>query len=113
MEPFLDGGLFELLIAIGVGYTFNFIFKRKYLLILYSLISIIVPVLLLFAKMSEVFIWLVGICIFNAVFLIFLLWKQRLSEPGKSLIETDKYVGMYIQGRQIVKRMFKIKARTN
>ena len=30
MEPFLDGGLFEVLIAVLIGYSLNFIFLKKY-----------------------------------------------------------------------------------
>lgn len=94
MEPFIDGGLFELFIAIGVGYSLNFIFKRKYLLILYSFASIMAPILLLFTKESEIFLWLVGISIFNTILLITLLWRQRFTEPNKPLIQTDKYINM-------------------
>ena len=48
MEPFFDGELFELLIAIGIGSSLNFVFKKKYLLVIYSIISVSAPILLFF-----------------------------------------------------------------
>jgi len=92
MEPFFDGGLFELIILVAAGYVVNFIFLKKYLLIFFSLVALVAPVLLLFVKTGEVFYWLVSMCIFNALFLVVLLWKQRLSNPNQSLFEVKKYV---------------------
>jgi hypothetical protein len=106
MEPFFDGGLFELFIAIGVGYSLNFIFKRKYLLVIYSIISIATPILLLFTNKSEMFIWLVSISIFNSTLLIIFLWKQRLSNPNKSLFETEKLLEKFFLKRKL-KHSFK------
>ena len=112
MEPFFDGGLFELLIAIGVGYSLNFIFKRKYLLFIYSIISIVAPIFLLFARKSEMFIWLVSINIFNSIILIIFLWRQRLSTPNKSLFETDKLLEKFFLIRKL-KHSFKYSSLTN
>ena len=109
MEPFFDGGLFELLIAIAIGSSLNFIFKRKYLLVIYSCVAIASPLLLLFTKKSEIFLWLVGISIFNTVLLITLLWKQKMTEPSKPLIETSKYLEMYLKRKAELKRILKIK----
>lgn len=95
MEPFFDGGLFELLIAIGIGYALNFIFLKKYLLVFFSIVSIAAPALLFFVNSREIFYWLVGACIFNTIFLITLLWKQRITEPDKSLFEVKKYLEKY------------------
>ena len=97
MEPFLDGGLFEVLIAVLIGYSLNFIFLKKYLLVIFSLVSIVAPVLLFFIHAKEIFYWLVSICIFNTVFLITLLWKQRITEPGKSLFDVKRYVDRYFK----------------
>lgn len=104
MEPFFDGGLFELLIAIGIGSSLNFIFKRKYLLILYSIASVGATILLLFTKMNEIHQWLAGISIFNAILLVTLLWKQKLTEPNKSLIDTDKYIDLYLKRKEEIKK---------
>lgn len=101
MEPFIDGGLFELFIAIGVGYSLNFIFKRKYLLVIYSIMSIAAPIILLFTNKSELFLWLVSINIFNSTILIIFLWKQQLSNPNKSLFETDKLLEIFFQKRKL------------
>jgi hypothetical protein len=97
MEPFLDGGLFEVMVAVLIGYSLNFIFLKKYLLVIFSVVSIIAPVLLFFIHAKEIFYWLVSICIFNTVFLITLLWKQRITEPGKSLFDVKKYVDRYFK----------------
>lgn len=101
MEPFIDGGLFELFIAIRVGYSLNFIFKRKYLLVIYSIMSIAAPIILLFTNKSELFLWLVSINIFNSTILIIFLWKQQLSNPNKSLFETDKLLEIFFQKRKL------------
>lgn len=95
MEPFFDGGLFEVLIAIGIGYSLNFIIRRKLLLLLYSGISIIAPCVLLFMKISEIYYWAVGICIFNSILLVVLFWKHKINDPEKPLFETEKYIDIF------------------
>lgn len=95
MEPFFDGGLIELLIAIGIGYTLNFIFLKKYLLVFFSIVSIVAPVLLFYVNQGEIYYLLVGVCIFNTIFLNTLLWKQRLTEPDKPLFDLKKYLEQY------------------
>jgi hypothetical protein len=108
MEPFFDGGLFELLIAIGIGSSLNFIFKRKYLLIIYSVASIMATMFLLFTKKGEIYQWLVAVNAFNTILLIALLWKQKLTEPNKSLIDTDKYIDLYLKRKEEIKRILNI-----
>jgi hypothetical protein len=108
MEPFFDGGLFELLVAIGIGSSLNFIFKRKYLLMLYSIASIMATILLFFTTIGEIHQWLIGVNSFNSILLIALLWKQKLSEPNKSLIDTDKYIDLYVKRKAEIKRILRI-----
>ena len=90
MEPFIDGGLFELLFALGLIYMINYVFLKKYLLIFFSIVSIIAPVMLFFLKKSELFSFIAGLCIFNGVLLVLLLWKQRQTSPGKPLFDAGK-----------------------
>ena len=97
MEPFIDGGLFELLIAIAFGYMINFIFLRKYLLIIFSAISIICPILLLFFKHGEFYYYMVALTIFNSMFLIVLLWQSRLKSPDKVLFDIEKFKSQFLK----------------
>ena len=90
MEIFVDGGLFELIIAMALGYTINYIFLRKYLLIAFSVISIISPIALLFIRTGELYSWLAAICILNSGLLIILLWRHRLKFPNHPLFNVDK-----------------------
>jgi hypothetical protein len=78
MEIFLDGGLFEIIIAMVFGYAINYIFLKKYLLIIFSGIVILSPVALMFLKTGEMYNWLVTISISNALLLVVLLWKERI-----------------------------------
>ncbi len=91
MEIFVDGGLFEILLAVAVGYTVNFIFQDKYLLVIFSCIAIVAPVALIFLNSGELRYWIIGICVMNAVLLVVLLWKQRLTSPGTPLLNMEKF----------------------
>jgi hypothetical protein len=85
MEIFIDGGLFELLIATIVGYVINFIFLRKYLLIIYSAVSVIAPVLIIFLKKGDLFYFLSSLSILNSILLVILLWTKRTKYPNEPL----------------------------
>jgi Ca2+/Na+ antiporter len=89
METFLDGGLFELLIAIGFAYFLNFIYLKKFLLIIFSALVIAAPISLFFIKKNEFYFWLVAMCLFNAVLLIVLLWKEKKRNPGETLFNVE------------------------
>ena len=89
MEIFVDGGLFELFIAAAFGYAINFIFLRKYLLIIYSAIAIMSPIFLYFFNNGEIHNWIAGICIINAILLVTMLWKYRFDFPGKPLVDLE------------------------
>jgi hypothetical protein len=91
MEIFVDGGLFELLIALSLGYLINVIYLRKYLLVMYSAVVIAAPVLLLFLPRNDIFYILVAIAVLNAVLLVVLLWRQRMHEPGKPLFNINEW----------------------
>jgi len=90
MEPFIDGGLFELLIALAFVYMVNYIFLKKYLLFFFSTVSIISPLLLIFLNKGELYFCIVGLCIFNSILLVVLLWKQRRIIPHKPLFDVKK-----------------------
>ena len=89
MEVFVDGGLFELLLAVVLGYTINFIFLKKYLLVIFSGISIMTPVALIFFNTGEVHYWLISICILNGILLVALLWRQRHQYPNRALFDVE------------------------
>lgn len=91
MEVFVDGGLFELILAVAFGYAVNFIFLKKYLLIIFSAISLLAPVALFFINSGELRYWIISICLINSILLIFLLWKQRLDFPGRPVINIEKF----------------------
>jgi hypothetical protein len=60
MEIFVDGGLFELLITLSLGYLINVIYLKKYLLLLFSCVSIGAPIGLLFLHKGGALYLLVG-----------------------------------------------------
>ena len=95
MEIFLDGGLFELLVAVGFGYAINFIFMKKYLLIIFSCIVIGAPVSLIFFNSGEIRFWIIGACCINAMLLVILLWKHRLENTNKQLFNLNKAKNIY------------------
>ena len=90
MEIFIDGGLFELIIAIAFGYAINFIFLKKYLLFIFSAIAILAPIALFFFNTGEPRNWIIGVCIINAILLVTLLWKHRFDFPNRPLLDTEK-----------------------
>jgi hypothetical protein len=92
METFLDGGLFELLLAIFFAFSLNFIFLKKYLLIAFSILVIAAPTILFFINKHGIYYWLVSLCSFNSIFLVVLLWKEKRKNPQTPLfnIETMK-----------------------
>jgi hypothetical protein len=98
MEIFFDAGLFEFLIAVSLGYVINFIFMRKYLLIIFSVFAVAAPVLFFFFNKGEAFYFLVSFCILNSLFLVFLLWKTYFLLPNEPLIDI----------KQIKKRFYTI-----
>jgi hypothetical protein len=91
MEIFVDGGLFELLIALSLGYLINVIYLKKYLLLLFSCVSIGAPIGLLFLHKGGAFYLLAAISTVNAILLVVLLWRQRAGNPDKPLFNLDNW----------------------
>jgi hypothetical protein len=89
METFLDGGLFEILIAMVFAISLNFIFLKKYLLVIFSLGTVSYPIVLFFINRDELYYWLVALCVFNSVFLVVLLWKKKMEKPNEPLFDID------------------------
>lgn len=89
METFLDGGLFELLIAILFASFLNIIFLKKHLLIIFSILVIVSPVVLLFINKNELYYWIVSICFFNSCLLTILLWKEKKKHPKEALFNVE------------------------
>lgn len=90
MEIFVDGGLFELFLAIVFAYSLNYIFLKKYLLLLYSVCALAAPIALIFINRSELYFVIIGLCLFNSIVLVVLLWKARLQFPGKPLFDLEE-----------------------
>lgn len=103
MEIFVDGGLFELLIAAVLGYMINYIFLKKYLLILFSVISVAAPVLLLFTGKGDLFYFLIALTLINSILLVILLWTERKRHPFEPLFKIER-------PKKIVSKFFKKKS---
>ena len=106
METFLDGGLFELLLALGFACFINFIYLKKLLLIIFSVLVIAAPIILFFIKKNELHQWVVALCTFNAVLLIVLLWKEKKRNPGESLFNVEGMKGKLEEVRKRVVGFF-------
>ena len=91
MEIFVDGGLFELLIALSLGYLINVIYLRKYLLFVYSCVAVAAPILLFFLARNDAFYILAAITVLNSILLVVLLWRQRIEMPGKPLFNLQDW----------------------
>ncbi len=100
METFLDGGLFELMIAILFASMLNIIFLKKYLLIVFSILVVSCPVVLLFINKSELYYWIVSICFFNSCLLIILLWKEKKKHPKDALFNVESMKGKLVEVRK-------------
>jgi hypothetical protein len=90
MEPFFDGGLFELLLFAAFAVCMNFIFLKRYLLVLFSLSVMASPVALFFVRRSELYYWLVALCVLNSCLLVALLWKEKQAHPQQPLFDTSR-----------------------
>jgi hypothetical protein len=108
METFLDGGLFEILIAISFAIFLNFIFLRKYLLILFSLLIIACPLLLFFVKRNEIYYWLVGFCFLNAILLVVLLWKEKRKNAAGPLFDVQSMKNKFAEIGNNLRTFFKL-----
>jgi uncharacterized membrane protein YqjE len=106
MEPFFDGGLLELLFAIGFAILMNFIFLKKYLLIFFSLLIISVPVTLYFIQGNKIYGWMVTLSLFNAILLVVLIWKQKKEKPEEPLFETALMRGKLTGLRNKINHVF-------
>ena len=87
MELFFDGGLFEIILALGFAGILNFIFRKKILLIIFSVLIVAAPVFLFITRQGEVYYWIVSLCVFNSLLLVVLLWKQKRSDANGELFK--------------------------
>jgi hypothetical protein len=101
METFLDGGLFEIIIAVAFGYAINFIFLKKYLLVIFSGISILSPAALIFIKSGELYYCLLSFCLINAILLVVLLWKERLWGKSQKLFDIEKFKSKFFNKKAL------------
>ena len=88
MEIFVDGGLFEIIGLLLFASLTNYIFSKKYLLIIFSVIAVTAPILLLFVRDTEVFYWVIGVLMFNSILFVSLLWKVWRGASDKKLFDT-------------------------
>ena len=91
MEIFIDGGLFEIGILTALAYTINYIFLKKYLLIIFSVVSILSPLALIFFRTGELFYWFTAVSFINGILLVVLLWKIRDKFPQRPLFDLSKF----------------------
>ena len=90
MEIFVDGGLFEIVLASVFAAAFNFIFRRKVLLIIYAFVLVIAPLALLFTANKEVLYTVVAFILINQVLLAILLLREHFRNPGAPLFKMWK-----------------------
>ena len=90
MEPFVDGGFFEILIALALGYVVNYIFLKKYLLIVYSGVAILTPILLTLIPKHELYYVVASVCFLNSILLVILLWREKNRDPGSKLFSLKR-----------------------
>jgi hypothetical protein len=91
LEIFIDGGLFELFIAVALSYLINFIFLKKTLLLVYSVLILAVPIGLYFIHSGDWFYLLASIALVNSILLVVLLWQARHRDPNQPLFEVKNY----------------------
>ena len=100
METFLDGGLFEVLIAFFLMASLNYIFSRRFLLIFLSVVILVSPVLLFILKKSEIYNWLIVLSILNSILLVCLLWKTKKDHPIDPLFRLEPLKSRWIRIRE-------------
>ena len=93
MEIFLDGGLFEMVGLMLIATLINYIFFKKYLLVIYSVITITSPLLMFFIGDRFKFV-LISISIFNSIVLVILLWQIKLYHTERKIIDLKAFESM-------------------
>lgn len=106
MEPFLDGGLFELLFALAFAILVNYIYLKKYLLILYSLMIICAPISLFFIHGSELYYWIEALSLFNSILLVILMWKQKKEKPREPLFNIEEIKRRFSEFKNKISSLF-------
>lgn len=91
MEVFIDGGLIELGLMLALGVVINYIFLNKYILILYSALSLVSPFILLIFKDSELFYFALSLQMLNSILLVIFLWRLKKQNPEKALFDLSKF----------------------
>jgi hypothetical protein len=81
MEPVIDGGLFEVMFLIVIGTIINFVFRRRYLLMVYSALAISAPLVFLLMAENELAVFAMVFSLFNAILLVTLLWRAKKTNP--------------------------------
>lgn len=90
MEPFIDGGIFEIIAVLALAFVINYIFIKKMLLIVYSVITILLPVSLLLLSKGALFDIVAAIVFLNSVLLVIILWREKKRLQGAKLFESRK-----------------------
>jgi len=89
MEIFVDAGLFEFLLVIAFATFLNFIFFRKFLLVIYSLMVIAAPICLFFIHKGVLFNVALIFTLFNCIILLILLWQSKYERPNQKIIKIN------------------------
>jgi hypothetical protein len=89
MEIFVDGGLFEAVAIVGVAYCINYIFLKKYLLIIFSVLSGLAVLAIFFFRQGEIFYFSAAICTLNTTLLIVMLWREKKRGGERPLFDVS------------------------
>jgi len=92
MEIFVDGGLFELIIVVALGYVFNQIFRNKFFMVVYSVVIVASSVLIIFLNKNDAFYIFAVLNIINSFLLVVLLWQIRATKNEEPLFNIKKYL---------------------
>jgi len=92
MEVFVDGGLFELIIIVALGYVFNHVFRNRLLMIVYSVVVVASSILIIFLNRNDFFYVLAVVNILNSILLVTLLWRIRATKNNEPLFNIKKYL---------------------
>jgi hypothetical protein len=90
MEIFVDGGLFEIILASVFAAAINFVFRRKMLLIAYAVVLVTAPLVLLFTANKEVLYTVVAFAVINHLLLAIVLLREHNRNPGAPLFKMWK-----------------------
>jgi|SRR5919204_1041363 hypothetical protein len=89
MEIFVDAGMFELLVALGLVAVSRAVFRRRWLGVVFLVWAVLAPLILLFVARQELVRWLAVLCLVPALVNVATLAAlMRRHDLGHLLSET-------------------------